>query len=197
VKHTTFEYDESATPPAPQGGEVTRTEWSARPMAERQIAAEAWCQGWNDAVIADAENLDEPERSKFNTFSQNVTDHFALDLPDAPEAVGRDERAKYEIEGATKAMRQIGRIEVVQFARDMERKLKANEHKSHWSGMTPPWLLRRLRAETNELARALKAKNAKRVIDESADVGNFAMMLADKARAHVAAAQSKGDDHAD
>lgn len=88
-------------------------------------------------------------------------------------------------------VRAIARIEVLQFARDMERKLKANDHKGHWSGMTPSWLLRRLRSETNELAKALKAKDGKHIVDEAADVGNFAMMIADKARALLA--QPEGD----
>ena len=67
------------------------------------------------------------------------------------------------------------------FARLMEQKLSKNDHKGGWVGCTPSWLLRRLRAETNELARALKChKKAPALIArEAADVANFAMMIAD------------------
>ena len=78
------------------------------------------------------------------------------------------------------------------FAAEMERKLKANDHKGGWSGMDELGLLDRLRAETAELGLALlsprrmesmNVKEAnKRIRNEAADVANFAMMIADNCR---------------
>lgn len=61
---------------------MTREEWSRRPLAERKIAAQAWCNGWRDALEA------WPASQFYTIDSPNVIDHFALDLPDAP-AVGQ------------------------------------------------------------------------------------------------------------
>ena len=59
-------------------GEVkTCAEWAKRPLVERKIAAEAWCDGWNDALDGSSEPLMTPQ-------SANVLDHFALDCLDAP-----------------------------------------------------------------------------------------------------------------
>ena len=70
---------------------------------------------------------------------------------------------------------------VSHFAEAMEQKLKENDYKGGWSGCTPSWLLRRLRAEINELARALKhhKRTPALIAREAADVANFAMMIAD------------------
>jgi NTP pyrophosphatase (non-canonical NTP hydrolase) len=74
------------------------------------------------------------------------------------------------------------RSEVVWFAQEMERKLQENDYKSHWSGCSPKWLLNRLRQETSELERAIAKGDAKDIAREAADVGNFAMMIADVCR---------------
>lgn len=89
------------------------------------------------------------------------------------------------------------RDEVLWFAGEMERKLKANDHKGDWSNCTFGYLSRRLHQETKELSRALAAFKALRegpgsdeaaadmaenLIREAADVANFAMMIADQAR---------------
>lgn len=82
------------------------------------------------------------------------------------------------------------RKEVIAFSEDMERKLCANDNKGGWSTCELTWLLRRLREETGELAGAIGAlmhadlvdMRAQFVIDEAADVANFAMMIADNAR---------------
>ncbi len=60
---------------------VTRDEWAARPLAERRIAAEAWCEGWNDAIYGDPEG-----RAEFSVESPSVIDVYALDLPDIEQA---------------------------------------------------------------------------------------------------------------
>ena len=63
------------------------------------------------------------------------------------------------------------------FTNEMQSKLDANSHKSGWHSCTQQWLLNRLRQETKELERAI-AKD-KNVVQEAADVANFAMMIAD------------------
>ena len=70
------------------------------------------------------------------------------------------------------------------FAQDMQRKLDANHIKSGWDESALLWLLRRLRQETNELEKALRDPDALPIdlIDEAADVGNFAMMIADQVK---------------
>lgn len=90
------------------------------------------------------------------------------------------------------------RDEVLWFAGRMERKLKANDHKGHWDNCDFGYLSRRLHQEAKELSRALQVlKGAgsgpypvppaivQNVIDEAADVANFAMMVADQARAFL------------
>ena len=63
------------------------------------------------------------------------------------------------------------------FARQMEAKLRENDHKGGWDDCELGWLLRRLGQEVGELRRALKKE--KHVVREAADVANFAMMIAD------------------
>lgn len=73
------------------------------------------------------------------------------------------------------------RDEAQWFAQQMERKLQANDHKEGWRRMTTAWLLKRLRQEVDEIEVALKAGKLDDIVSECADVGNFAMMIADKA----------------
>jgi len=74
------------------------------------------------------------------------------------------------------------RPEVSWFAHEMERKLQANDHKSHWIGESTNRLLKRLFDEFLELQLALALGSAKQVRDEAVDVANFAMMIADVVR---------------
>ena len=93
------------------------------------------------------------------------------------------------------------RPSVLAFARLMEAKLRANDHKSGWSGEDFFDLFDRLIEETSELHNAL-CRHAKRlswgdswvmedtkawVGEEAADVANFAMMIADVCAALEAA----------
>jgi len=78
------------------------------------------------------------------------------------------------------------RPEVIWFAQQMEIKLKANDHKGGWQQEDIKWLLQRLRQETDELELWIEQFNetpsktvAEKVILKSADVANFAMMIAD------------------
>jgi len=70
------------------------------------------------------------------------------------------------------------------FADAMAERLDANSHKHGWRDMTPRRLLRRLRQELGELARALARDpvDATTVTREAADVANFAAMIADVVR---------------
>lgn len=61
----------------------------------------------------------------------------------------------------------------------MRRKMRANVHKSRWIDESPDWLLERLRAEVGELEDAISLGNPDEVLEECADVANFAMMIAD------------------
>lgn len=80
------------------------------------------------------------------------------------------------------------RKEVLWFAHQMENKLKENDYKGGWDRCTREALLYRLDQELQELKNAI-GKIGKRhlkedvvfelVIRESADVANFAMMIAD------------------
>ena len=71
------------------------------------------------------------------------------------------------------------RPEVVAFARLMEDRLQANEHKGGWKGCRLDWLLGRLKEEVAELEFELGSSVHIWVDKEAADVGNFAMMITD------------------
>ena len=73
------------------------------------------------------------------------------------------------------------RPEVRRFAQCMETQLRANDHKGGWHDDGWEALLRRLREETKELARELRRNRLRieDVVNEAADVANFAMMIAD------------------
>ena len=74
------------------------------------------------------------------------------------------------------------RPEVVWFADAMERKLRENDHKRHWTGMGMQYLSMRLTQERKELYAAIASGDPTLVLDEAADIANFAMMVADVAR---------------
>lgn len=77
---------------------------------------------------------------------------------------------------------------VAWFAEQMEQKLQANDHKPDWERVDRDeldWLFIRLLEEALELHKAaLYAGQGpwtkKDVVEEAADVANFAMMIADK-----------------
>lgn len=72
---------------------------------------------------------------------------------------------------------------VLSFAADMLRKLRANNHKAHWSTIDAAHLRSRLAEEVVELFAELDdGADPARVIAECADVANIAMMIADNAR---------------
>jgi hypothetical protein len=82
------------------------------------------------------------------------------------------------------------------FASQMERKLRENDHKGGWSACTMRYLLLRMKNESAELAGAIRrarqravnddywnVDDVRTIIREAADVANFAMIVADNARA--------------
>jgi hypothetical protein len=72
------------------------------------------------------------------------------------------------------------RPEVARFALLMEAKLRANDGKKrHWLHCSMQYLSMRLTQERKELKQAIEARTG--IGLECADIGNFAMMLADKA----------------
>ena len=74
-------------------------------------------------------------------------------------------------------------LELLRFACNMQQELDNNDHKSGWEGLSPQWIIHRIKQETNELERAIKNKRLrKKIISECADIANFAMMLADNTR---------------
>ena len=81
------------------------------------------------------------------------------------------------------------REQVRWFAEQMELKLKESDHKGGWDGTGIYELIYRLQGETEELVKAvdswIEGKPAKNIIEESADVANFAMMIADITRRYL------------
>ena len=85
-------------------------------------------------------------------------------------------------------------MDAVRFFRDqMSYQLgrKRDEKVRHWSDLSQRWLLMRLRHKTKQLETALDYRDdVERIIRKAAHVANFAMMIADNARASAA---EKGD----
>jgi NTP pyrophosphatase (non-canonical NTP hydrolase) len=79
----------------------------------------------------------------------------------------------------------IDLVSIDLFAADMRRKMRANSHKPHWSQVSFDHLFSRLREEMSELEQAFMSGAVwNEVVDECADVGNIAMMIADKMRGY-------------
>jgi len=71
------------------------------------------------------------------------------------------------------------------FAKDMEARLRKNGHKTGWRNLRDSHLVSRLVQELGELLKLLNFHSIEfrdAVIDECADVANFAMMIADNHR---------------
>lgn len=63
-------------------------------------------------------------------------------------------------------------------ANHMFEKIRKTKQKAHWSTVTQTWLLKRLKEEFAELEDAL-ILGSDNLIEECADVANFAAMIAD------------------
>lgn len=69
------------------------------------------------------------------------------------------------------------RHEVKTFAQCMEHKLKKNDHKGGWEGVTNERLFELLRQEVDELEQAMLNEPTLNIVFEAADIANFAMMI--------------------
>jgi NTP pyrophosphatase (non-canonical NTP hydrolase) len=79
-------------------------------------------------------------------------------------------------------MTSLREINLKPFMQDMYKKLVANQEKKHWRTCSFDWLVQRLYEEMRELEEAMdKGAPYQEVMDECADVANFAMMIHDKA----------------
>jgi len=75
------------------------------------------------------------------------------------------------------------RSELQWFAEEMEKVLRQNDHKTHWSKCDIKYLHNRLMDEIHELSDSVACESPPVVIiKEAVDVANFAMMLADVTR---------------
>jgi hypothetical protein len=77
------------------------------------------------------------------------------------------------------------RSDVSAFAKDMESKLRLNDHKGGWEDTSVVELISMLRDEVEELEDAffnyrLRVSESCSVVSECSDVANFAMMIASK-----------------
>lgn len=71
------------------------------------------------------------------------------------------------------------RPSVQKFAEEMERKLKLNDHKGGWMGMTVNQILNELAEERIELGKAIVTGDKANILEECADNANYLMMLAE------------------
>jgi glutathionyl-hydroquinone reductase len=94
-----------------------------------------------------------------------------------------------DINGVFDQFKQAEQSEVVEkqvrnsvdwFSKQMERKLKKNDHKGGWRNCELQYLSMRLTQERKELTEAIASKDFQKIIDECADIANFAMMIADR-----------------
>lgn len=74
------------------------------------------------------------------------------------------------------------RASVDRLAYDMHRKLKVNCHKGGWEYEDEFELLASLKEEVVELENAMNMHIGLNIIDECADIANFAMMIAENGR---------------
>jgi phosphoribosyl-ATP pyrophosphohydrolase len=71
---------------------------------------------------------------------------------------------------------------VVAFARAMEAKLVKNSHKRGWSDSSLGWLAAKAVEEASEVLLAIEAGDPEATMGDSADLGNYAMMIWDRTR---------------
>jgi len=74
------------------------------------------------------------------------------------------------------------RPSILRFAEVMEQKLARNDWKCGWNNEPQEWLFERLLHEVGELAEAIGKMDSQAIIEEAADVANFAHMIADVAQ---------------
>ncbi|KKN51103.1 hypothetical protein LCGC14_0626130 [marine sediment metagenome] len=75
------------------------------------------------------------------------------------------------------------RHQVLDFGCEMEKELKAHDHKTGWRELPVEALLRKLEIEIEELRVAIEFETITDAMGEAVDVGNFALMVWDRLRA--------------
>lgn len=118
--------------------------------------------------------IDEATTIRDWAIDQEYTDESSDGYVDITKAI---EDAKLAI-GNTEEIKV--RNSVDWFAKQMERKLKKNDHKGGWKRCELQYLSMRLTQERKELTEAIASKDTQKIIDECADIANFALMIADK-----------------
>ena len=102
------------------------------------------------------------------------------------ETISAQERTILAKTRAVKAMQDLlvlkPRDTLSWFAEEMEKKLRANDHKDGWHDCSLNWLFDRLLEEVEELRQECARQAGLGVIDEATDVANYCMMLADRVR---------------
>jgi len=79
------------------------------------------------------------------------------------------------------------------FAGEMEKKLKANDWKRQWPQMSNADLVNLMGMQSLSLAMEALKNNFEEVCHRAINVGNYAMMLADNARAAIASSPREDD----
>jgi len=112
-------------------------------------------------------------RTIFNQFTSDgkeLTESNILKAIEYATKFGRDNLAE----------RSPLRPAVKWYAERMEETLKRNDHKGGWRRCDLRYLSMRLTQERKELAEAIASKDSARIINETTDISNFALMIADK-----------------
>lgn len=81
---------------------------------------------------------------------------------------------------------------VHRFTKTMNNKLRKNCSKRHWRTLSNTGALFYLEKEVDELRRALMNGDLNNIMEECADVANFAMMLHDNAQQKILTEKTKG-----
>lgn len=71
------------------------------------------------------------------------------------------------------------RPKVQEFARQMEKRLKENDHKTGWEDCSDDFLLTRLWMNFRQLRTCVSVNDHAGVNEAAADIANYAMMIAD------------------
>jgi len=118
--------------------------------------------------------------------SQEIVDAQKAVIDALQETISAQERTILAKTQVVKAFQDLvvfkHREPLVWFTGEMEKKLRANDHKDGWDFPPLDWLFERLLEEVEELRVEIVARKSAHNISEAADVANFAMMIADRVR---------------
>lgn len=160
-----MEYVSYQAPDGSEAGCTTLESWNTRPEARKSV------DGQEMAIVAQfsASDWDEAMQKHYDVFGWGK--YTPMDTPKASPTS--------EASGESSSRSHL-RPEVLAFETLMEAKLRENDHKKHWRTCDVDYLKECLEDEVDELKLALRGKKSEAVAREAADVGNYAMMIADK-----------------